>query len=50
MSSLSEKLSNPRNARTALWGGIVFSLLFTAMIYLAGDRLNTIHLLPDQGA
>ena len=43
-------LSNPRTARIALWGGIVFSLVFTALIWWLGGRLNSISLLPDQGA
>jgi hypothetical protein len=33
----------------ALWGGILFSILFTALIAWAGNRLNAIALLPDQG-
>ncbi len=34
----------------ALWGGILFSLAFTALIWWAGQRLDTVRLLPDQGA
>jgi hypothetical protein len=34
----------------ALWGGILFSLIFTALIYFAGQRLDRSMLLPDQGA
>lgn len=34
----------------ATWGGIAFSLAFTALIWLAGARLEAIRLLPDQGA
>ena len=34
----------------ALWGGIIFSLAFTALIWWAGGRLDSIELLPDQGA
>jgi hypothetical protein len=34
----------------AFWAGIAFSLLFTGIIWLAGERLNSIPLLPDQGA
>ncbi|MBA3533359.1 MAG: hypothetical protein H0T73_15670 [Ardenticatenales bacterium] len=34
----------------ALWGGIAFSLLFTALIAWAGARLDAVPLLPDQGA
>ncbi|MEJ2601536.1 MAG: hypothetical protein P8Z00_24650 [Anaerolineales bacterium] len=33
-----------------LWGGVLFSLVFTAVIWLAGSRLATIPHLPDQGA
>ena len=43
-------LANPRNAKLALWGGILFSFAFTAVIALAGKRLDAIQLLPDQGA
>jgi hypothetical protein len=41
----------PRRADLiALWSGILFSLLFTGLIWLTGERLNTVPLLPDQGA
>jgi hypothetical protein len=43
-------LTNPRNAKLALWGGILFSLAFTALIWWTGQRLNAVPLLPDQGA
>lgn len=43
-------LANPRTAKLALWGGIVFSLAFTALIWLVGQRLEATPLLPDQGA
>jgi hypothetical protein len=33
----------------ALWAGVAFSLVFVAIIWLAGARLNSIPLLPDQG-
>ncbi len=33
-----------------LWGGILFSLAFTGLIWWAGGRLDAIELLPDQGA
>jgi hypothetical protein len=33
----------------ALWGGIVFSALFTGLIWLLGSRLDAIELLPDSG-
>lgn len=34
----------------ALWGGIVFSFAFTALIWALAPRLDSIPLLPDQGA
>jgi len=34
----------------ALWGGIAFSLVFTTVIWWAGSRLDSVSLLPDQGA
>jgi hypothetical protein len=34
----------------ALWGGILFSLLFTVLIWWAGQRLDTSSFLPDKGA
>ncbi|NCP87058.1 MAG: hypothetical protein CO094_06585 [Anaerolineae bacterium CG_4_9_14_3_um_filter_57_17] len=43
-------MENPRSLQIALWGGIAFSLAFTALIWLAGERLNAVPLLPDQGA
>jgi hypothetical protein len=42
--------SSPRTALLALWGGILFSLAFTALIWWAGGRLATVPHLPDQGA
>jgi hypothetical protein len=39
-----------RSTRWALWGGIAFSLLFTGLIWLAAERLESIALLPDSGA
>jgi len=33
----------------ALWAGIAFSFIFTAVIWLAGGRLDSIELLPDTG-
>ena len=35
---------------TALWLGILFSLGFTALIYLLGPALPQIDFLPDAGA
>src|SRR5512136_2376853 len=43
-------LENPRTAKIALWGGIGFSLAFTALIWWTGQRLASIPHLPDQGA
>ncbi len=43
-------MENPRASQIALWGGIFFSLAFTGLIWLAGERLNAVPLLPDQGA
>jgi hypothetical protein len=34
----------------ALWGGILFSLIFSGLIWWAGQRLASIEHLPDQGA
>ncbi len=31
-------------------GGVLFSVLFTGLIWLAGGRLDSVELLPDQGA
>jgi hypothetical protein len=39
-----------RNDQTALLGGIIFSILFTGMIWWAGARLASVPHLPDQGA
>jgi hypothetical protein len=49
-----EEISQPDKAQArkdvrALWLGIGFSLAFTALIWWAGQRLNSIPLLPDQG-
>lgn len=38
------------SAQTGLWLGILFSLAFTGLIWWAGGRLESIELLPDQGA
>jgi hypothetical protein len=45
----SNLLESPRTARFALWGGIGFSVLFTALIWWAGQRLASFPHLPDQG-
>ncbi|GAB4579826.1 MAG: hypothetical protein Fur0022_25650 [Anaerolineales bacterium] len=45
------QLSNTqRKDVLALWGGIAFSLLFTGVIWWAGQRLASIPHTPDQGA
>lgn len=36
--------------RRVLWGGILFSLLYTALIWALGSRLESVPLLPDAGA
>lgn len=41
--------SGPRAGR-ALWGGILFSLAFTGLIWALGARLEDVRLLPDRGA
>ncbi len=46
----SKLLESPQTARIALWGGISFSVAFTALIWWAGQRLASIPHLPDQGA
>lgn len=46
---VSEQTKNP-SAYSALWIGIFFSLAFTALIFWAGERLESISLLPDTGA
>ncbi len=50
-SSSSRKASppSPINSNQALWGGIIFSFLFTALIWLAGPLLPEIDFLPDTG-
>ncbi len=44
------KGSASRGDLLALWAGIAFSLAFTGVIAWAGKRLESIPLLPDQGA
>lgn len=45
----SYRLESPRVARMALWGGIAFSVAFTALIWWAGARLSSVPHLPAQG-
>ncbi|HLN60502.1 MAG TPA: hypothetical protein VK464_03050 [Symbiobacteriaceae bacterium] len=45
-----EQEPEQRGAIRTLWLGILFSLAFTGLIYLAGGRLEAIPKLPDQGA
>jgi hypothetical protein len=40
----------PRTDLLALWGGILFSLVFTGIIWWAGQWLASVPHLPDQGA
>lgn len=42
-------LNNKRLGTAVLWGGILFSLLFTALIWLAGPNLAQFVLPADQG-
>ena len=49
MDTKTSALENPRAAKLALWGGIAFSIAFTALIWWAGQRLESLKLLPDQG-
>ena len=48
--NLHQPAKAPRRDVFALWGGIVFSLAFSGLIWWAGGRLDRIPLLPDQGA
>jgi len=51
MTAVSVSPARPRRWDViALWGGIAFSLAFTALIAWLGPRLDSIALLPDQGA
>ena len=36
-------------ANQAMWGGIIFSFVFTGLIWLLGGQFDTIELLPDTG-
>jgi len=47
--SLSHSRKSVSRGVVALWGGIIFSLVFTAIIAWAGDRLASISHLPDAG-
>lgn len=45
--------STPKNMLTsskALWGGVIFSFLFTGLIWLLRGAIPSIDFLPDQGA
>lgn len=49
--SMDRTASKPRRVDLmVMWGGIIFSLVFTALIWWAGPRLDSVTLLPDQGA
>ena len=47
--SILPKRQITRTDLLVLWGGILFSLVFTGLIWWAGGRLDAIELLPDQG-
>ncbi len=53
MSNPSQTIQTPQASQRTdllvLWGGILFSLVFTGLIWWAGARLDAIQLLPDQG-
>lgn len=46
---MENKLSNPRTAKIALWGGIAFSAIFTFLIWLANPLLSRFVLDPGDG-
>lgn len=48
--STKEKNSSLRNDTVVLWVGIVFSVLFTGLIWWLGPFLDSVALAPDQGA
>lgn len=45
------KVEQPRTDMRAMWAGIIFAFVFTAIIYLLGPSLDPVRatLLPDQG-
>jgi hypothetical protein len=50
--AVSARTQPPRRDRQAMWAGVAFAFIFTAIIYLAGPSLEPVRatLLPDQGA
>jgi len=48
--TINKQTAQPLSTK-ALWGGVIFSLLFTGLIWLVGGRLDTWHatFLPDTG-
>jgi hypothetical protein len=44
-----QRFKLPSGDMLALWAGVVFSFVFTLIIWLIGGRLDAIALLPDQG-
>jgi hypothetical protein len=44
------RFDSPNAGKIALWGGIIFSFAFTALIYIAGPALLSVPHAPDQGA
>jgi hypothetical protein len=49
-SAIAAREKKPLRDTGALWIGIFASLAFTGLIWWAGDRLDAVELLPDQGA
>jgi hypothetical protein len=49
-SAAAQRRTQTRQDVAVLWGGILFSLLFTGLIWLFGERLAAIPHLPDAGA
>lgn len=45
----SKQTNSPISGTKALWAGILFSFLFTLLIWVVGGRLHAIELLPDTG-
>lgn len=44
-----EALQSRQTGQMAFWGGILFSLFFTILIWWGGGRLTEVAVLPDQG-
>jgi hypothetical protein len=50
ITEIKEKTTTPRADLKVLWIGILFSVLFTGLIWWLGPRLDQVQLAPDQGA